>query len=101
MNLAYPGNQRICASAVPHPLCTLTFDLEKGELTMIEEKDCQENCGFKSYSSGDFKHERTLAYNYNVHAVNCEKDWKVSGLYSISVVSSKYIFHDNVSYSQF
>jgi len=64
---------------------------------MIEENGCQENCGFKSYSSGDFKHERTLAYNYYVNAVNCEKDWKVSDLCSISVVSSEYIFHDNAS----
>ena len=32
---------------------------------------------------------RNLAYNYNVLAVNCEQDWKVSGHCSISVVSSK------------
>ena len=43
-------------------------DLEKGVLTMIEQNDCQEDCGCKSYSSGDFKQEGTSAYNYNVHA---------------------------------
>ena len=77
------------------------FDLEKGVLTMIEQNDCQEDCGCKSYSSGDFKQEGTSAYNYNVHAVNCEQDWKVSGHCSISVVSSKNNFHDNASYSLF
>ena len=35
------------------------FDLEKGVLTMIEQNDCQEDCGCKSYSSGDFKQEET------------------------------------------
>ena len=54
------------------------FDLEKGVLTMIEQNDCQEDCGCKSYSSGDFKQEGTSAYNYNVHAVYCEQEWKVS-----------------------
>ena len=44
------------------------FDLEKGVLTMIEQNDCQEDCGCKSYSSDDFKQEGTSAYNYNVHA---------------------------------
>ena len=29
------------------------FDLEKGVLTMIEQNDCQKDCGCKSYSSGD------------------------------------------------
>ena len=77
------------------------FDLEKGVLTMIEQNDCQEDCGCKSYSSGDFKQEGTLTYNYNVHTVNCEQDWKVSGHCSISVVSSKNNFHDNASYSLF
>ena len=77
------------------------FDLEKGVLTLIEQNDCQEDCGCKSYSSGDFKQEGTLAYNYNVHAVNCEQGWKVSGHCSISVVSSKNNFHDNASYSLF
>ena len=33
------------------------FDLEKGVLTVIEQNDCQEDCGCKSYSSGDFKQE--------------------------------------------
>ena len=74
------------------------FDLEKGVLTMI---DCQKDCGCKSYSSGDFKQEGTSAYNYNVHAVYCEQEWKVSGHCSISVVSSKNNFHDNASYSLF
>ena len=32
---------------------------------------------------------RNLAYNYNVLAVNCEQDWKVSGHCSISVVSPR------------
>ena len=77
------------------------FDLEKGVLTMIDQNDCQEDCGCKSYSSGDFKQKGALAYNYNVHAVNCEQDWKVSGHCSISVVSSKSNFHDNASYSLF
>ena len=62
------------------------LDLEKGVLNMIE---CQEDCGCKSYSSGDFKQQGTSDYNYNVPSVNCEQDWKVSGHCSISVVSSK------------
>ena len=40
------GQQYICACAVPHPLCTYTF--EKGVLNMItlmiEQNDCQEDC---------------------------------------------------------
>ena len=70
---------------------TVYFDLEKGVLTMsmIEQNECQEDCGCKSYSSGDFEQEGTSAYNYNVLAVNCQQDWKVSGHCSISVVSSK------------
>ena len=48
-------------------------------LNMIEQNECQEDSGCKSYSSGDFKQQGTLAYNYDVLAVNCEQDWKVSG----------------------
>ena len=55
------------------------LDREKGVLNMIEQNECQENCGCKSYSSGDFKQQESSAYNYNVFAVNCEQDWKVSG----------------------
>ena len=66
------------------------FDLEKGVLTMI---DCQKDCGRKSYSSGDFKQEETSAYNYNVLAVNCEQDWKVSGHCSILLSPLKIIPH--------
>ena len=33
---------------------------------MIEQNDCQEDCGCKkSYSSGDFKQQGTSAYNCN------------------------------------
>ena len=44
------GSQRICACAVPHPLCTQTF--EKGVVNMIKQNECQEDCGCikKSYS---------------------------------------------------
>ena len=40
---------------------TVYFDLEKGVLTMsmIEQNECQEDCGCKSYSSGDFKQQGT------------------------------------------
>ena len=38
-----------------------------------------EDCGYKIYSSGDFKQQGTLACNHDVLAVNCEQDWKVSG----------------------
>ena len=62
------------------------FDLEKGVLTMIEQNECQEDGGCKTYFSGDFKQEGTSAYNYNVHAVNCEQDWKVSGHCSICLL---------------
>ena len=69
---------------------------------MIEQNDCQEDCGCKkSYSSGDFKQQGTSAYNYNVLSVNCEQDWKVSGHCLISVVSSRNIKYDNASYSLF
>ena len=73
-----------------------------GVLNMIEQNECQVNC--KSYSSGDLKQQESSAYNYNVLAVNCEQDWKVSGHCSISVVSSKSNLlrnHDNASYSLF
>ena len=48
-------------------------------LNMIEQNECQDDCGYKSYFSGDFKQQGTLAYNHDVLAVNCEEDWKVSG----------------------
>ena len=47
---------------------------------------------------------RNLAYNYNVLAVNCEQNWKVSGHGSISVVSPRNNLlrnHGNASYSVF
>ena len=57
---------------------------------MMEQNDCQEDWGCKeSYSSGDFKQQRTSAYKYNVLSVNFEQDWKVSGHCSISVVFSR------------
>ena len=37
------------------------FDLEKGVLTMIEQNECQEDGGCKTYFSGDFKQEGTSA----------------------------------------
>ena len=52
------GWQHICACVVPYPLCTMVF--EKGVLNMIEKNGCQEDCGCKSYSSGDFKHNKEL-----------------------------------------
>ena len=65
------------------------LDLEKGVLNMIEQNERLEDCGCKSYSSGDFKQQRTSAYNYNVLSVNCGQDWKLSGHCSSSVVSTK------------
>ena len=42
------------------------------------ESDYQEDCVCKkSYSSGDFKQQRTSAYNCtDALSVNCEQDWK-------------------------
>ena len=67
------GWQCICACAVPHPLCTWTF--EKGVLskTTARKTGCK-----KRYSSGDFKQQGTSDYDYNVLSMNCEQDWKVS-----------------------
>ena len=71
--------------ATPH----VYSDLWEGGV-LSEQNDCQENCGCKeSYSSGDFKQQRTSAYKYNVLSVNFEQDWKVSGHCSISVVFSR------------
>jgi len=45
---------------------------------MIEQNDCKKDCcSKKTYSSGDFKQQGTLAYNYNILSGNCEQDWKV------------------------
>ena len=64
-----------------------------GHETSVErdrENDCQEDHSWKqNYSSGDFEQKRTSAYNYNLRSVNCEQDWKLSGHYSTSVISSR------------
>ena len=67
---------------------------------IIEQNECQEGCGCKnSYSSGDFKQQGTSANVYNVFAMNCEQDWKVSGHCSISLFAKKIMIMNHIVYS--
>ena len=61
------------AHAPYHTPCVLTLLRRAYWMWSSKTKDC--GCK-KSYSSSDFKHQGTSTYNYNVHSVNCEQDWK-------------------------
>ena len=72
------GCQGIC-DAQYHTLCVLRSLRRACWIWLSKTSARKIACGCKSYSSGDFKQQETLAYNYDVLTVNCEQDWNVSG----------------------